>query len=81
MIEWWGPVIVEYYAASEGIGITVIDSAQWLEHVGSVGRALVGELHIVDDEGRELPPGEIGTVYFGGAQATFEYHGEPQKTR
>jgi long-chain acyl-CoA synthetase len=80
MINWWGPVIVEYYAASEGIGITLIDSAQWLEHKGSVGRALLGDLHIVDDEGRELPPGEIGTVYFGGAQATFEYHGEPQKT-
>lgn len=80
MIEWWGPVIVEYYAASEGIGITIIDSANWLTHKGSVGPALIGELHIVDDDGNEVPQGEIGTIYFGGAQATFEYHDEPEKT-
>jgi acyl-CoA synthetase (AMP-forming)/AMP-acid ligase II len=80
MIAWWGEVIVEYYAASEGIGITIIDSANWLTHKGSVGPALVGQLHIVDDEGRELPPGEIGTVYFSGDQASFHYHGEPEKT-
>ncbi len=80
MIAWWGPVIVEYYAASEGIGFTIIDSKDWLEHKGSVGRALLGELHIVDDDGNELPPGEIGTVYFGGKQATFRYHNEPEKT-
>ncbi|MBN7796264.1 acyl-CoA synthetase [Parahaliea mediterranea] len=80
MIEWWGEVIVEYYAASEGIGITIIDSANWLTHKGSVGPALVGEVHILDDEGNELPPGEIGTVYFSGEQAKFEYHGEPEKT-
>tara|TARA_R110002110_G_scaffold406421_1_gene626441 strand:- start:269209 stop:270732 length:1524 start_codon:yes stop_codon:yes gene_type:complete len=80
MIEWWGEVIVEYYAASEGIGFTIIDSAAWLQHKGSVGPALIGELHIVDDEGKELPPGEIGTVYFGGADAQFTYHNEPEKT-
>ncbi len=80
MIDWWGEVIVEYYAASEGIGITIIDSASWLTHKGSVGPALVGEIHIVDDEGKELPPGEIGTVYFSGEQANFRYHGEPDKT-
>jgi long-chain acyl-CoA synthetase len=80
MIEWWGPVIVEYYAASEAIGVTIIDSRQWLSHKGSVGPALVGEIHIVDDEGRELPPGEVGTVYFGGEQARFQYHDEPEKT-
>jgi len=80
MIEWWGEVIVEYYAASEGIGVTIIDSANWLTHKGSVGPALVGELHIVDDNGKELPPGEIGTIYFGGAQAQFSYHNEPEKT-
>ena len=55
-------------------------SAQWLEHKGSVGRAMLGEVHIVDDEGRELPPGEIGTVYFSGPHITFEYHKEPAKT-
>lgn len=80
MINWWGPVIVEYYAGSESVGATLIDSAQWLEHKGSVGRAMIGELHIVDDAGQELPPGEVGTVYFGGEQATFEYHNEPEKT-
>ena len=80
MIDWWGPVIVEYYGSSEGVGLTMIDSPQWLEHRGSVGPALLGELHIVDEEGRELPPGEIGTVYFGGPQARFEYHNEPEKT-
>ncbi|MBP6723510.1 MAG: acyl-CoA synthetase [Halioglobus sp.] len=80
MIEWWGPVIVEYYGASEGIGFTIIDSANWLTHKGSVGPALLGELHIVDDDGNELPPGEIGTVYFGGQQASFNYHNEPEKT-
>ncbi|RLA18352.1 MAG: acyl-CoA synthetase, partial [Gammaproteobacteria bacterium] len=80
MIEWWGPVIVEYYGASEGIGVTIIDSAAWLTHKGSVGPALLGELHILDDEGNELPPGEIGTVYFSGEQANFKYHGEDEKT-
>ncbi|MCR9106461.1 MAG: acyl-CoA synthetase [Gammaproteobacteria bacterium] len=80
MIQWWGEIIFEYYAASEGIGFTLIDSASWLTHKGSVGPALVGELHIVDDDGNELPPGEIGTVYFGGPQTTFEYFDEPTKT-
>jgi long-chain acyl-CoA synthetase len=80
MIAWWGEVIVEYYAASEGIGVTIIDSAGWLSHKGSVGPALVGELHIVDDDGNELPQGDTGTIYFGGEQARFKYHGEPDKT-
>ncbi len=80
MIEWWGEVIVEYYGASEGIGFTIIDSANWLTHKGSVGPALIGEIHILDDDGNELPAGEIGTVYFSGEQAHFEYHGEPEKT-
>jgi long-chain acyl-CoA synthetase len=80
IINWWGPVVVEYYAASESAGATLIDSTQWLQHKGSVGLPLVGEIHIVDDEGRELPPGEIGTVYFSGPQVTFKYHNEPEKT-
>lgn len=80
MIAWWGEIVYEYYGASESIGATLIDSAQWLAHRGSVGPAVAGELHIVDDEGRELPPGEIGTVYFGGSQASFSYHDEPEKT-
>jgi long-chain acyl-CoA synthetase len=80
MIDWWGPVIVEYYAASEGIGATMIDSQGWLRHRGSVGPAVSGELHIVSDDGSELPVGEIGTVYFGGEQAVFHYHQEDEKT-
>ncbi|MEM6581475.1 MAG: acyl-CoA synthetase [Pseudomonadota bacterium] len=80
MIEWWGEIIVEYYAASERIGVTIIDSANWLTHKGSVGPAVAGELHIVDDDGVELPTGEIGTVYFGGESAQFHYHNEPEKT-
>jgi len=80
MIEWWGPVIVEYYAASEGIGITIIDSAGWLAHKGSVGPSMSGTIHIVDDDGKELPAGEIGTIYFSGEQAAFKYHNEPEKT-
>ncbi len=80
MIDWWGEVIVEYYAASEGIGVTIIDSASWLTHRGSVGPAMLGELHILDDDGNELPAGEIGTIYFGGSTNKFEYHDEPGKT-
>ena len=80
MIDWWGEVIVEYYAASEGIGATIIDSANWLTHKGSVGPAMTGELHILDDDGNELPEGEIGTVYFGGVDNPFQYHNEPEKT-
>lgn len=80
MIDWWGPVLVEYYAASEAIGMTLIDSDAWLSHKGSVGPAVLGELHIVDDAGHELPPGEIGTVYFSGEQTGFRYHEEAEKT-
>lgn len=79
MIDWWGPVILEYYSGSEGAGMTIIDSANALTHKGSVGPAVVGELHIVDEEGNELPPGEVGVVYFGNG-AKFEYHDEPEKT-
>ncbi|MFT6274304.1 MAG: fatty-acyl-CoA synthase [Halioglobus sp.] len=80
MIDWWGEVIVEYYAASEGIGVTIIDSANWLTHRGSVGPALVGELHVLDDDGNEVAVGETGTIYFGGNENRFEYHDEPGKT-
>jgi long-chain acyl-CoA synthetase len=79
MIDWWGPVVFEYYAGSEGTGMTIIDSAGWLSHKGSVGPAIVGELHIVGEDGEEVPQGEIGTVYFGNGPA-FEYYGEPEKT-
>ncbi|MFT4824759.1 MAG: fatty-acyl-CoA synthase [Halioglobus sp.] len=80
MIDWWGEVIFEYYASSEGIGATIIDSAGWLAHKGSVGPAMMGALHIVDDHGNELPTGEIGTVYFSSDAPRFEYHNAPEKT-
>ena len=79
MIAWWGPVIFEYYSGSEGAGMTIIDSAAWLTHKGSVGPAIAGELHIVGEDGEEVPTGETGTVYFGNG-SQFEYYGEPEKT-
>ena len=79
MIEWWGPIIAEYYAATEGHGATFITSEEWLTHPGSVGRPMIGGVHILDDDGRELPAGEIGTVWFAGGPA-FEYHNDPAKT-
>ena len=80
MIDWWGPVIEEYYAASESIGGTIIGSQDWLAHKGSVGRPIFGEPVIVDDEGNELPTGETGLIYFS-APTTFEYYKEPEKTQ
>ena len=79
MIDWWGPVIFEYYAGSEGSGMTLVNSADWLTHRGTVGRAVVGEIHICDDDGGELPQGQVGTVYFANGPG-FEYHNEPEKT-
>ena len=79
MIEWWGPVIEEYYGGTEDNGLTYIRSDEWLAHAGSVGRAAFGSVHVVDDDGNELPPGEVGGVYFSGLP--FEYHKEPEKTR
>ncbi|MCU1367970.1 MAG: putative fatty-acid--CoA ligase, partial [Ilumatobacteraceae bacterium] len=79
MIDWWGPIVNEYYSSTEGAGITWITSAEWLERPGSVGRAIAGQPVILDDDGRELPNGEIGTVWFRGGM-TFEYHNDPLKT-
>ena len=79
MIDWWGPIIFEYYGGSEGFGITSITSADWLSHKGSVGRATLGVIHILDDDGRELPPGEIGTIFFEGGPP-FQYYNDPDKT-
>ncbi len=83
MIDWWGPVLYEYYAATEGVGITFIDSAQWLEHPGSVGRGGLGEVRIADTEtGAVLPPGRVGTIYFERNDGPlFTYHKDAEKTR
>ena len=79
IIAWWGPIVWEYYAGTEGMGMTLVNSADWLAHKGTVGRAVVGVLKICDDEGRELPPGEHGGVYFADGKA-FEYWNDPAKT-
>jgi acyl-CoA synthetase (AMP-forming)/AMP-acid ligase II len=79
MIEWFGPVIQEYYAGSEGNGMTFITSEEWLARKGSVGTAKLGTLHILDDDGKELSPRQEGTIYFEGA-TNFEYHDDPEKT-
>ena len=79
MIEWWGPIIYEYYAGTEGNGFCSISAPEWLAHRGSVGKALLGALKICDETGAELPPGEAGAIYFAdGSQ--FEYHNDPKKT-
>jgi acyl-CoA synthetase (AMP-forming)/AMP-acid ligase II len=80
MIEWWGPILIEYYAGSEGNGVTVSTSQQWLTHRGTVGRAVVGKIKILDENDEELPTGQIGTVYFADAPV-FSYHNDPEKTK
>jgi acyl-CoA synthetase (AMP-forming)/AMP-acid ligase II len=79
MIAWFGPILHEYYSATERPGMTWLSPADWEAHKGSVGRAVLGELHIVGEAGEELPPGEVGAVYFSGGPQ-FEYHGDPAET-
>ncbi len=81
MIDWWGPILQEYYAGTEGNGATHISSEEWLEHPGSVGRPILGTIHICDDGGSELAVGEGGIVYFERDEMPFEYHRDPDKTR
>jgi long-chain acyl-CoA synthetase len=81
MINWWGPIIHEYYAATEANGITLIDSQQWLEKPGSVGKAGLGVLHICDGEGIERPTGEVGLIYFEREKLPFSYHNDAEKTK
>ncbi|MCB1616917.1 MAG: acyl-CoA synthetase [Pseudomonadales bacterium] len=81
IINWWGPVLWEFYSGSERNGIFMIGSDDWLKHKGSVGRCVDAQVHIVDEEtGKELPTGEIGTIYCSKG-ASFEYHGDAEKTR
>lgn len=79
MIEWWGPIVAEYYGSTEGVGMTVTDSKAWLERPGTVGRAIVGKIHICDDSGNELPVGQEGAIYFSGGRR-IEYYKDPAKT-
>jgi acyl-CoA synthetase (AMP-forming)/AMP-acid ligase II len=80
MIEWWGQILFEVYGGSEGNGATAISSEDWLTHKGSVGKVVLGKAHVLDDDGNELPPGEIGVVYFSEGQE-FEYHEDQEKTK
>lgn len=79
MMEWWGPVLWEYYAGTELNGFCLVRPEEWLERPGTVGKPLIGEIHILDDDGKRLPPGEAGTIYFGGGPP-YEYHNAPEKT-
>jgi long-chain acyl-CoA synthetase len=78
MLEWWGPIIHEYYSGTEDVGNTAITPQEWLAHPGSVGRPMM-ECHIVGEDGEELPAGQTGVVYFAGGRP-FEYHNDPGKT-
>jgi acyl-CoA synthetase (AMP-forming)/AMP-acid ligase II len=79
MFDWWGPILHEYYSGSEGVGFCAVGPDEWLEHPGTVGKALMGTPHIVGEDGTELPAGEVGQIWFEGASA-FEYYGDPAKT-
>ncbi len=80
MIEWWGPILLEYYAGTEGNGMTAIDSRTWLTRPGTVGRPILGTLHICADDGTELPAGQPGGVYFERDEVPFTYHNDLDKT-
>ncbi|HEX5379744.1 MAG TPA: acyl-CoA synthetase [Phenylobacterium sp.] len=78
MMEWWGPVIHEYYAGSEGNGFCYVGPEDWLTHKGTVGRAITAEVKIVGEDGEALPPRTEGTVYFANG-APLVYHNAPEK--
>lgn len=79
MLDWWGPIIGEYYAGSESNGMTMVGAEEWLTHPGTVGRAILGTVHICDDAGDEVPPGEEGVIYFESPHP-FAYHKDDAKT-
>jgi long-chain acyl-CoA synthetase len=79
MIDWWGPIVDEYYASSEAIGSTLIGAEEWLAHPGSVGKPMNCQIHILDEDGNELPPDQAGEIYFEGG-FSFEYLNDAEKT-
>lgn len=81
VIEWWGPVVWEYYSSTELNGMTIADSHEWLRKPGTVGRSMLGIARICGEKGEELGAGQIGTVYFERDTLPFEYHNAPDKTR
>ncbi len=80
MIAWWGPILYEYYSGSESVGFTHANSAEWLAHPGTVGKAYGCAVHVVDADGNELAPGEIGSVYFESTHR-LAYHNDAEKSR
>jgi long-chain acyl-CoA synthetase len=81
MIDWWGPVLTEYYGASEGGAVTLISSQEWLSRTGSVGRPIPPHrVHIVGEDGKPLPRGEPGAVYIERPGRAFRYHNAPERT-
>ncbi len=78
-IDWVGPKVHEYYSGSEGVGFCAIGPEEWLAHPGSVGRSLMGSVHVLDALGNELGPKQEGQVWFE-PPGRFEYHGDPEKT-
>ncbi len=80
MIDWWGPIIHEYYGATEGLGFAACDTPEWLAHKGTVGKIVLGELAVLDDEMQAVPQGQPGTLWFKTA-TEFEYHNDPEKTQ
>jgi long-chain acyl-CoA synthetase len=79
IIEWFGPIVHEYYAGTESCGITALSSEEWLDKPGSVGKAVLGKLKILGDDGEELATGAVGNVFFADGPK-FEYHNDPVKT-
>jgi long-chain acyl-CoA synthetase len=80
MFEWWGNSVYEYYAATEGGG-TVVSPEEWRKYPGTVGQAWANsEIRILDDDGKDCPPDEHGTVYMKLGAADFEYKGDKRKT-
>ncbi len=80
MIDWWGPILVEYYGSTEGHGVSIITAQEAKAKRGSVGKAALGVAHICDDDGAVLPAGEVGLVYFERDVPAFTYHNDPEKT-
>ncbi|MCU1452221.1 MAG: putative fatty-acid--CoA ligase [Acidimicrobiales bacterium] len=80
MLAWWGPIIHEYYSGSEGSGFCAVGPEDWTTHPGTVGRALVGTVHVLDAMGNEVPQGDIGQIWFE-SNVRFEYHNDPAKTK
>ena len=79
MLDWFGPIVHEYYSGSEGLGFCAVGPEEWRQRPGTVGKSVTTVVHIAGDDGEELPPGEIGQIWFE-ATNRFEYHNDPEKT-